>query len=150
MSYDLYFTRRAPGQSWDEALAADDARAEPLRPDLEAWESIVGRTRELLGEVRIVEYPPNWELDHEDTGISVNHWEGGWEMSVPYRTHGEEARRVVGLLYEVAAVVAGASGFECFDPQLGQPTAEVGDPGRAVELFDAVADRYGRRGTVTA
>lgn len=148
MSYDLYFTRREPGQSWADAL--DTTEEQDLQPDLEAWESIVGHTRELLGEVRVVEYPPNWELDHEDTGISVNHWEGGWEMSVPYRTHGDEARRIVGLLYEVASVVERETGFECFDPQLGLPVAEVADPGQAVEMFDAVADRFGRRGSVDA
>ncbi|MEV0382987.1 hypothetical protein [Nonomuraea sp. NPDC050643] len=141
MSYDLYFTRREPGQSWDEALD----RAEPLPPDLAAWSAVVTRTRELLGEVRIVEYPPNWEMDHEGTGISVNHWEGGWEMSAPYWTHGDEARRVLGLLYEVASVVERETGFECFDPQLGLPSAEVADLGRAVEMFDAMADRFGRR-----
>ncbi|MEV0613567.1 hypothetical protein AB0I81_09600 [Nonomuraea sp. NPDC050404] len=142
MSYDLYFARRHPGQSWEEAL---EPAQEPLPPDLEAWETIVGHARELLGEVRIVEYPPNWELDHEGSGISVNHWEGGWEMSIPYWTHGEEARRAVGLLYEVASVVERESGFECFDPQLGLPLSQVTDPGAAVPMFDAVADRFGRR-----
>ncbi|MEV4167889.1 hypothetical protein [Nonomuraea sp. NPDC049709] len=150
MSYDLYFARREPGQSWDAALEAIDEREEPLPPDLAAWDKIVARTRELLGEVRIVEYPPNWELDHEATGISVNHWEGDWEMSVPYWTHGDEARRVLGLLYEVASVVERESGLECFDPQLGTPVSEVTDPGRAVAMFDAVADRFGRRGSVEA
>ena len=146
MSYDLYFARREPGQSWDEALD----RTEPLPPDPVAWDNVVAQAKELLGEgdVRIVAYPPNWEMDHETTGISVNHWEGGWEMSAPYWTHGEEARRVVGLLYEVAALVERVSGFEGYDPQLGRPVAEVTDPGRAVAMFDAVADRFGRRGSV--
>ncbi|WP_043619825.1 hypothetical protein [Nonomuraea candida] len=145
MSYDLYFARRDPGQSWDEAL---ESSGQPRTPDLAAWDTIVAGARDLLGEVRIVAYPPNWELDHEGTGIAVNHWEGGWEMSVPYWTHGEEARRVVGLLYEVASLVERESGFECFDPQLGLPIAEVTDLGSAVPMFDAVADRFGRRGGV--
>ncbi|MGR6913356.1 hypothetical protein ACU635_03790 [[Actinomadura] parvosata] len=147
MSYDLYFYRRDPGQSWDDAL---DAVPVTRQPDLTAWGNIVTGTRDLLGEVRIVEYPPNWELDHEGTGISVNHWEGGWEMSVPYWTHGAEARRVVGLLYDVASVVERESGFECFDPQLGLPKAQVADLAAAVPVFDAVADQFGRRGTANA
>ncbi|MEO3886976.1 hypothetical protein [Nonomuraea sp. B5E05] len=143
MSYDLYFARRAPGQSWEEALE------EPRSPDLAAWERIVGRAREILGEVRIIEYPPNWEMDHEGTGISVNHWEGGWEMSAPYWTHGEDARRTVDVLYEMARAVERESGLECYDPQVGLPLAEIADTARAVEAFDAVAGRFGRRTEAT-
>ncbi|GAA3570668.1 hypothetical protein GCM10022419_059390 [Nonomuraea rosea] len=150
MSYDLYFARREPGQSWDQVLEALDTREEPPPADPVAWDSVVTQTRELLGEVRIVAYPPNWELDHESTGISVNHWEGDWEMSVPYRTHGDDARQVIDLLYRVAAIVERASGLECFDPQLGRPLAEIADREPAVAMFDAVADRFGRRsGTPT-
>ncbi|GAA2208489.1 hypothetical protein GCM10009850_039470 [Nonomuraea monospora] len=147
MSYDLYFYRRDPGQSWDDALTA---AASALQPDPTAWDGVVTGVRDLLGEVNIVAYPPNWELDHDGTGICVNHWEGGWEMSVPYRTHGEAARQVVGLLYEVASVVERESGFECFDPQLGLPKAQVTDPGAAVPTFDAVAGQYGRRDAARA
>lgn len=147
MSYDLYFARRGPGQSLTEALETPTA---PRQPDLEAWAEVVAGIRDLLGDVRIVEYPPNWELDHEATGISVSHWGGDWELSVPYWTHGADARRVVGLLYEAASVVERVSGFECFDPQLGLPKAEVADLGAAVPMFDAVADRFGRRGVANA
>ncbi|MFG1708513.1 hypothetical protein ACFLIM_35470 [Nonomuraea sp. M3C6] len=145
MSYDLYFARREPGQSWDEVLDAVDEQDKPLPPNLPAWDNIVTQTRELLGEVKIFEYAPNWELAHEASGISVNHWEGGWEMSVPYWTHGDDARRVVDLLYKLAAIVERESGFECFDPQLGRPLAEITDTAKIVEMFDVVADRFGRR-----
>lgn len=141
MSYDLYFTRRAPGESWAEKLETVDA-LEVREPDPVAWSHVLAGARELLGEVRVIEYPPDWELEDDVTGISVQHWQGGWDVTIPYRTHGEEARRMVRLLYQVAALVERVSGFECFDPQLGLPLSEVADPpASAGPYFDAVADR---------
>ncbi|MER6577930.1 hypothetical protein [Nonomuraea sp. NPDC001023] len=128
MSYDLYF-----GSESDE----------PRPPDLVAWNNVVTQARALLGDVTVFEDPPNWELEHEGTGISVDHWAGGWGISVPYWWHGEAAGRVVDLMYQVARIVERESGLDGNDPQLDCPIMEA-DAAAAVRIFDAVAVRYGR------
>ncbi|MFI6174364.1 hypothetical protein ACIA8R_02355 [Nonomuraea sp. NPDC051191] len=128
MSYELYFG------------SEDD---EPRPPDLVAWNNVVTQARALLGEVKIFEDPPNWDLEHEGTGISVNHWEGGWGISVPFWWHGDAAGRVVELMYQVARIVERESGLAGSDPQLGRPLAEA-DAAEAVLMFDSVAVRYGK------
>ncbi|GGS79754.1 hypothetical protein ACFFV7_12335 [Nonomuraea spiralis] len=128
MSYDLNF-----GPDGDE----------PRPPDLAAWNNVVTQARDLLGDVKIFEDPPNWDLEHEGTGITVNHWEGAWGISVPYWWHGDAASRVVDLMYQVARIVERESGLGGQDPQLGRPLADV-DTAAAVRMFDEVAVRYGR------
>lgn len=74
MSYDIYFLRREQGQSWEDAMAALEEQAEdheaPSRPA--RWDQVVSGVREVLGDVPVVEGPPNWEIDDEDTAIQVN------------------------------------------------------------------------------
>ncbi|MFI7425036.1 hypothetical protein [Nonomuraea sp. NPDC049684] len=130
MSYDLYF-----GPEDDE----------PRPPDPAAWNNVVSQARALLGDVTVFDDPPNWELEHEGTGISVNHWEGGWGISVPYRWHGEAASHVVDLMYQVARIVERESGLDGNDPQLDCPLVDA-DAAAAVQIFDAVAARYGMVG----
>ena len=55
MSYDIYFLRREPGQSWDDAMAALEEQAEdgeaPSRPA--RWHQVVAGVREVLGDVSL-------------------------------------------------------------------------------------------------
>jgi hypothetical protein len=91
MSYDIYFLRREPGQSWEDAIEALEEEGgnggAPSRPA--QWDQVVAGVREVLGEVSVAEHPPNWEIDDPETAIQVSCYDGGWSMTVPYWWDGE-------------------------------------------------------------
>jgi len=95
MSYDIYFLRREPGQSWEDTMDASEERAEdgkePSRPA--QWDQVVSSVREVLGDVSVLEGPPNWEITDEKTAIQVSCFAGEWSMIVPYWWDGNALRR---------------------------------------------------------
>ncbi|GAB3908813.1 hypothetical protein [Microbispora bryophytorum] len=153
MSYDLYFIKREPGQSWDDALKAREEALEaheegheddpPL--DVEAWDRIVSRARGVLGEIDLFENPPVWEITHEATGIQLGYCEGQWNITAPYWTHGEDAAHVVRTMRALAPIVEQETGLECYDPQHERPLADIepGDTACAVAMFEHVAKMLG-------
>ena len=105
MSYDIYFLRREKGQSWEEALEALEDSSEgdrkpassPSRPA--EWDQVVSGVREVLGDVSVLEGPPNWEIDDEKTAIQVSCFAGEWSMTVPYWSNGDRAKEIAGYLH---------------------------------------------------
>ena len=120
MSYDVYFLRREPGQSWEDAVETLEERAgqgdAPSRPA--RWDQVVAGVREVLGGVSVTEGPPNWEIDDPETAIQVSCYDGEWSMTVPYWRGGERAEAISGYLRAIAAVVHGATGLEAYGPQV--------------------------------
>jgi hypothetical protein len=157
MSYDIYFLRRAPGQSWEDAMAAMEEDAMEDRQDQAGngealsrpaqWDEIVAGVRELLGDVDVTEGPPNWEIDDPRTAIQVSCFTGEWSMTVPYWWDGEHAEAIAGYLRAIAGIVHDATGLEAYDPQVDAAvTSEEWMTGKAAAIFDEVAESFDRRG----
>jgi hypothetical protein len=149
MSYDVYFLRREPGQSWEDAVETLEERAgqgdAPSRPA--RWDQVVAGVRELLGSVSVTEGPPNWEIDDPETAIQISCYDGEWSMTVPYWWDGERAGEIAGYLRAIAEVVRGATGLEAYDPQVEEGVTSSGwTPGKAAAIFGQVADSFKQRG----
>ena len=112
------------------------------------WAHVVARARGVLGEVSTFENPPSWELTHEKTGIQLGSFEGQWSITVPYWSEGDAAAEVMKKVYALAVMVEEITGLRSYDPQLGQPVAELADPKpqAAVPVFDEVAKLFRDRG----
>jgi len=136
MSYDLLFARVAEGQTWADFLAAESETDEsPLDP--QTWRRIVTRVREILPGAT----ESDGELDDEQTAIQLCCQADAAQLHVPYWYAGEAARRVVTLMYRIAAVVAEETGLTGYDPQVEAPvTAHRIDD--AVAAFDGVAAAF--------
>lgn len=154
MSYDIYLLQRLPGQSWEEALEALEEAQEALEGEAElsdetvaAWERIVPRARDLLGEIALFGSESHAELDHRPTGIQLSILGDEVAISVPYWTRGEDAEDVLSKVYQLAAIAEQETSLEAYDPQLGEAVADLlrAQPRAAVALFDQVADRFPRR-----
>lgn len=142
MHYDLLLVPRAPGQSWDEAVA--EARAgdgQGLDPVLRAqrteqFERIVARLRDLLGEVlagtdddadddspaHVSERDglPSFygEVHDPETGLVLCMYETSATLSVPLEEQQDPDAFAV-LARQVVQAVAQETGWAVFDPQTG-------------------------------
>lgn len=133
MRYDVVFLRREPGQSWDEAFAERQTQVEDtgaairkLGPaEIEAWDRIVARTREALGEVEATTTAIVGELVHAPTGIEISVSAGEAGITVPYRHSGDAALEVMSQVYALAHIVEDETGFEGYDIQLEEPVSDA-------------------------
>ncbi|XVV09188.1 hypothetical protein ACQP2X_30620 [Actinoplanes sp. CA-131856] len=149
MSYDLIFLHKADGQSWEEAIEADEeqvADGPGKMPDSQMWASVLEGAREILGEVTEFRGDDYYELDHEPTGIQLSLYSKSAAIAVPYWYSGSDATRIVEALYDLARVVERHTGLKGYDRQTGSPTAEA-RPDAAAAVFDQVAVSLGRRGS---
>jgi hypothetical protein len=147
MSYDIYFLDLKPGQGWAEAIEALGERlAEDEGSVPPHWDQVTEQARDLLGEVSVFENPPSWEISHEPTGMQLSNFEGQWGLSVPYWTEGEAATQVVSRVYALAMIVERATGLRAYDPQLGQPVADLAgvQPQAATRVFGKVTRLFRR------
>ena len=149
MSYDIHFLRREPGQSWEDAMDALEEQAgknhAPMRPA--QWDQVVAGVREVLGDVSVIEGPPNWEIDDQKTAIQVTCFGGEWSMNVPYWWDGDRAEAIAECLRAIAGVVHDATGLDAYDPQVGEAiTSGEWMSGKAAAVFDQVAESFDRRG----
>jgi hypothetical protein len=151
VSYDLYFLDLKPGQTWEEAMEsledpASGGSARRAAPP--QWAHVVAQARGMLGEVSTFENPPNWELTHEQTGIQLGSFHGQWSITVPYWSEGDAAAGVMKKVFALALMVEEITGLRAYDPQLGQPVADLADPKphAAVPVFDQVAKLFRDRG----
>lgn len=140
MSYDLLFLPRARGQSWPDALAALDAGSgegvgsgRPLpAEDVERWERLLPRVRELLGRAEELRAGDVRELTSDQTGLQLIMRPGLLTLSVPFWYEGEAAVDIMRIAYDVAAAVRDETGMEGWDPQLEEPV-DVSGSGPAPE-----------------
>jgi hypothetical protein len=101
----------------------------------------------VLGDVSVVESPPNWEIDDQQTGIQVSCFAGEWSMTVPYWWEGERAETIAGYLRAIAGMIHDATGLDAYDPQAGEAiTSGEWGPGKAAAVFNQVRESFDRRG----
>lgn len=156
MSYDVILLRRQPGQTWEEARAAEEEaivaqgdKSDPslTREDLAAWERILTQAREYPGDITATKGTSWCELDHAETGIQLSFHHGSAGISVPYWTDGDAAAAVLEKVYHLARTVERETGLEAYDPQVEATIAELYNRREkaGVEVFNQVAKLFGRR-----
>jgi hypothetical protein len=150
VSYDIYFLNRRPDQSWDEALEEleedQDVEVEGLVPPelIEAWDRIVPRARGLLGEIELFENGETCELTHHATGIQASVFIDEVAITVPYWHTGDEAERILGSVYALAAMIEHETGMEGYDPQVERPISELA-PQQGVSVMSAASGDLRKR-----
>ncbi len=152
MSYDIFFVRRDPGQTMEDALADVEASYEGGDPgpltddDLEQWEALLPAAREILG--------PTAELTQDDdetreltdpvSGIGLTLVNGELQIHVPKHqaATGHDDLAIVSTVYDLARAVEDATGLEGYDPQLGEPVSDASDtsPTRRLVLDSDLED----------
>ena len=149
MSYDIYFVRRDPGQSFEDALdelesSFEDDLGELADADLEHWEALLPRAREIVGEVDVEEADESSrELTARATGIELTLVNGEIEIHVPRVPSGVDELDLMATVYELARAVEDVTGLEGYDPQVGEPVSDSVDsdsPTRRSWPDDAAAD----------
>ena len=121
MSYDIFFVRRDPGQTFEDALDGVEDSYESGDPgplteaDLELWEAVLPQAREFLGDqVEITQDDEETrELTDPTTGIGITLLEGELEIHIPN--------------YDLARALEEATGLEGYDPQLDEPVSDTSD-----------------------
>lgn len=140
MSYDIYFVRREPGQTFEDAL--DDLESsfengdpgELTESDLERWDALVPLARELLGDVEVDETDDSTrELTATGNGVELTLISGEIEIHVPEHHLAADDLELMSTVYELARAVEDVTGLEGFDPQLREPVSDqpnAGTPSR--------------------
>jgi hypothetical protein len=129
VSYDIYFVRRDPGQSFEDALeeTEDSFQGDPgplTESDLEQWDAVLSTARQQLGDVEVFEDETVRELTQPSTGIQLSLFHG--EIAIRVRPDADTTGRaaVVGQVYDLARAVEQVTGLEGYDPQLDEPVSE--------------------------
>ena len=136
MSYDIFFVRRDPGETIEEALEGVEESYEGGDPgplteeDLELWDSLLPMAREILGSAAEItrEDEETREITDPVTGIGLLVFQGEFEIHVPdNRTGGVDDLVVMSTVYDLARAVQDVTGLEGYDPQLGEPVSDVSE-----------------------
>ncbi|WP_380283694.1 hypothetical protein [Kitasatospora purpeofusca] len=120
MSYDVSFLdlRRYPSVS--EAIEAGEGRSSTVPQELgEAWRRITPRALELLGDAELGGNESWLGIGHGPSGLQLSAYGANVMMNVPYWHQGEEAEKVMALVYGLAAIVEEETGLSAYDPQTG-------------------------------
>lgn len=135
MSYDIFFLRRDPGQSFEDAL--EDIESSyvggdpgPLtEEDLELWDAILPAAREILGSTAELtqDDEETRELTDPVTGIGLTFFQGELEIHVPENRVGGDDVALMQTVYDLARAVERATGLEGYDPQLGEPVSDASE-----------------------
>ena len=132
MSYEIYFVRRDPGESFEDALDEVEASFEgdpgPLTAtDLEVWEDVRLAASNVLGDVEVSEDETTRELTHPGTGIQLALFKGEMTIRVPDGDASATSLDVMSKVYELARAIERSTGLEGYDPLLLEPVTEVRD-----------------------
>ena len=132
MSYDIFFVRRDPGQSFEDALeAAEDPGAGgnvggPLSSvEIEQWERILPHARTIFGDVEEFVSDTVCELSHNETGVQLSVHPDEISITVPYWHSDEDSVSVMEKVYALAYAVEDETGLEGYDPQLDEPIRDA-------------------------
>jgi hypothetical protein len=131
VSYDIYFVRRDPGQSFEDALdSTEDSYASgdpgPLTSvELEQWDRVLPRARSILGEIEEFTGESKRELLHPSTGVQLSIFPGEISITVPDSHADVDAVALMEKVYALAHAVEAATGLEGYDPQLGEPIRDT-------------------------
>jgi hypothetical protein len=134
VSYDIYFVRRDPGQSFEAALDATEESFEgdpgPLSEvELEQWDEVLPVAREVLGDVDEFGDETTRELSDPKTGIQLALFNGEITIHIPFGDNGDKSVDVMARVYDLARAVERVTGLEGYDPQMQEPVSE--QPGGA-------------------
>jgi hypothetical protein len=150
MSYDIFFVRRDPGQSFEDALDSveesyDGGDPGPLsEEEIELWEALLPQAREVLGpEVEITQDDDETrELTDPATGVGLTFFQGEFEIHVPTDAAAGRDPQLLDTVYELARTVEVATGLEGYDPQLGVPISDTSEtsPTRRTWVGDDAPD----------
>ncbi len=149
MSYDIFFVRRDPGQTFEDALedleeSYDGGDPGPLTDeDLEHWDAVLPAAREILGSVAELTQDDEETREVTDplTGIGLILVSGEFQIHVPeHRTSGDDDLALMGTVYELARAVELATGLEGYDPQLGEPVSDTSEVSPTRRHWDDDAD----------
>ena len=132
MSYDIYFVRRDPGQTFADALDATEASYDgdpgPLgSAELEQWERITTRAGQILDGIEEFATANSRELADSGTGIQLSMIADEVSITVPTERPEQDAVSLMAKVYALARVVEDETGLEGYDPQLQEP---ITDPRR--------------------
>jgi hypothetical protein len=159
MSYDIYFLRRDPGQSFEDALDElessfpDGDPADLTEDELDWWAELLPQGREILGDVEVVEDGDvARELTATSSGIELTMLSGEVTIHVPDPAGDVDEVALMSTVYELARAVEEVTGLEGYDPQLGEPVSDrlEPDPARDFGVGPVDQDDDGRVGSATA
>jgi hypothetical protein len=146
VSRDIYFVRRDPGQSFQDALDTTEESFEgdpgPLSPvELEQWVDVLLVAREVLGEIDEFGDETTRELSDPQTGIQLTLFNGEITIHVPLGDHAPESVDVLARVHDLARAVERVTGLEGYDPQRQEPITEqpggaAGAEGREIPVWD--------------
>lgn len=147
MSYDIFFVRRDPGQTFEDALDGVEDSFESGDPgplteeDLELWEAVLPQAREILGDqVEISQHDEETrELTDPTTGIGITLLEGELEIHVPAHQAGADSA-VMSTVYDLARALEEATGLEGYDPQLDEPVSDTSETSPTRRRWDDDTD----------
>ncbi len=156
MSYDIFFVRRDPGQTFEDALEGVEESYEGGDPgpltdeDLEQWDALLPAAREILGSGAELtqDHDESRELTDPVSGIGLTLVSGELQIHVPESTAtGDDDLAVMARVYDLARAVEDATGLEGYDPQLGEPVSDASDTSPTRRLWvgeddDDEDDRY--------
>lgn len=131
MSYDIFFVRRDPGQAFEDALDELEGSFQNGDPgaltdvDLEYWESLLPRARDILGELEVEEDDETARrLVARASGIELSVIAGEIEIHVPDDRGVDDDIELMSEVYELARAVEDVTGLEGYDPQVGEPVSD--------------------------
>jgi hypothetical protein len=129
VSYEIFFVRRDPGQSFDDALEETEDGFEgdpgPLSAaELEQWDEVLPVARDVLGDVQEFGDETTRELTNPATGVQLSLFNGEMAIRVPYGDFGEGSVEVMSKVYELARAIERLTGLEGYDPQLEEAVSD--------------------------
>jgi len=129
VSYDIYFVRRDPGQTFADALDATEASYDgdpgPLgSAELEQWERITSRAGQILDGLEEFGSANSRELADSATGIQLSMIADEVSITVPNERPEQDAVSLMAKVYALARVVEDETGLEGYDPQLQEPITD--------------------------
>jgi hypothetical protein len=129
VSYDIYFVRRDPGQSFEDALDATEESFEgdpgPLSPvELELWDELLPVARAVLGDAEEFRDEMTRELTDPATGIQMSLFNGEMAIHVPVAARDETGGAVMVKVRRLAKEIERVTGLEGYDPQSGEPVSD--------------------------
>jgi hypothetical protein len=136
MSYDIFFVRRDPGQTFEDALDGVEDSYEGGDPgplteeDLELWDAVLPAARDILGsQVEVTQNDEETrEITDPVTGIGLTFFQGEFEIHVPESQAVDgTSSPVLVTVYELARAVEEATGLEGYDPQRAEPVSTASD-----------------------
>jgi hypothetical protein len=145
VSYDIYFVRRDPGQSFADALDATEESyggdPSPLgSAQLEQWERITIRARQILDSVEeFATDSKSRELSDAGTGIQLSMIADEVSITVPSERQDQDPEALMAKIYALARVVEAETGLEGYDPQRQEPVTDSSQRSAAAEPRSAAS-----------